>query len=805
MKSSLAIIIGVLSVGPLHAGVYAHYSFDTDYTDSSGNGRDGTLTDVGTIGNSGIITTAGNHMFGGGAMDFADEADYIALPSKTFPSGVAYSIAFWAQRDSTANQWNMVIGDQTTNFFIALQNNNTLRWRSSSSAANRQQDFTAPTDTAWHHYAITASGTTITFYMDGALVNAVPDKLTGFIIDGIGSAYPAANGFDFRGRLDEVWIFDEAISAAKVSALYASNNPNAVPAYAGFHHRYDGNFNDSSGAGNNGTPVGGATITTDPAAIASGAGALALDGADGSYVTLPGLGTFAADKPWTAAFWAKRDAIGDQKGMVMGGGANSSDFIWLNDNFTGLRFRSSNSTTFDFTAPKDSALRHYALVADGLGNLSLYMDGQFSQSLTGDTSFGIDTIGMAYPTTSLHYNFQGSLDEIHVIPSALGAAQIEQLYNMEKPKAPVTRLRIVLLGGQSNADGRAAIADLPTSPVNLQNPQNDVDLFYKIQGGTATLTTLRPGLTETSQFGPDITLGRKMADLWADETGTRLAIIKYANGGTNLYSQWKAGGDATTTGDGPEYITFQQTVNLGLAALAAAYPGATLDLQGMVWMQGESDNSASAAAAYQANLTAFIADIRATYGADLPFTIARLGSGQTAVGTYLGQLRAAQEAVAAADPRTGLLSTDGFGMNSDALHFNAAGQQAMGGGFAEITAYYEWMVGTFSAADINAGLAEPEADRDGDGQTNITEFLGATDPLAGSSVFAAVFAPTGPGVGTISYPSSTARFYSVQHFLDVGGTWETVQPASRGTGAVVVIPLNTPDPRGIYRVRSTLP
>ena len=89
----------------------------------------------------------------------------------------------------------------------------------------------------------------------------------------------------------------------------------------------------------------------------------------------------------------------------MGAAANSTDFIWLNDSFTGLRFRSSNNTTFDFTAPKDMELRHYALVADGAGNLSLYLNGRWAQTLTGNTSFIIDTIGKAYPTTALHYKW----------------------------------------------------------------------------------------------------------------------------------------------------------------------------------------------------------------------------------------------------------------------------------------------------------------------------------------------------------------------------------------------------------------
>jgi hypothetical protein len=576
--------------------------------------------------------------------------------------------------------------------------------------------------------------------------------------------------------------------------------------YTGFYHAYNGGFTDGSGAGNNGIPAGAASITTAPAAIAHGSGALSLDGADGSYVTLTTPGAFTSTSPWSATWWARRGVLGTDKGMVMGAASNTTDFIWLNDSFTGLRFRSSISTTFDFTTPKDMELRHYALVADGTGNLSLYLNGQLSQTLAGNTSFAIDTIGKAYPNTQLHYNFQGSLDEVHLINSALNATQVGEIYYDEKPVVPVTRLRIVLVGGQSNADGRAVISELPTSPVNLQIPQNDVDLYYKFQGGTATLTTLRPGLTETSQFGPDIMLGRRLADLYKSEIGTRVAIIRYANGGTDLKTQWKAGGDATTTGDGTEYVTFQQTVTQGLAALTAAYPLATRELQSMVWLQGESDSVSGLSNLYQANLTNFIADVRLTYGTSLPFVIARLSSQQTALNTtYLNEVRAAQDAVAAADPRTSIFATDNFGIKSDNLHFDGSGQQAIGSGFAEETAYYVWMNANFSAAEINAGLAEPNADRDGDGQSNRAEFLGATDPLSGASVFSAAFSPTGPGAGTISYESSASRVYSVQRYLEAGGTWETALPALQGTGSTVVRSLAATESRGIYRVKSELP
>lgn len=798
---------------PATAAVHAHYPFDTDYSDTSGNARHGTLTDNGTAGNSGIISSPGDFKFGSGAMNFHSDRDFIAIPSKTFGSGSAYTIAFWARKapgdTGQATEWDMVLGQRdNTNFFIALNDTSGtgMRWRSSSNAADRQADFAVPKDYDWHHYVLTASGTTITLYLDGQLFATATGKQTGFIIDTIGEAYTSSSDYDFNGQIDEVWIFDETLTAERVSALYQSNDADATPAYAGFHYRFDGDFNDSGSSANHGTASGNAAITTDPARIVTGSGALALDGTDATRIALPAAGTYSATQPWTATWWASREAIGTDHGMVMGTAETSTDFIWLNDAFTGLRFRSSNSTTHDFTVAKDGALHHYALVADGTGSLTLYVDGQLNETKTGNTAFVIDSIGKAYPTTSLHYNFQGTLDEVRVIPSPLSAVQVSTLYQQEKPVVPPssnTKVRVILIGGQSNADGRATIADLPAA---LQSPQSDVDLYYRVEGGSGTLTTLRPGLSETSQFGPEIVLGRRLADLYAHEANTRIAIIKYANGGTDIKTRWKPGGDATTTGDGPDYVTFQQTVTSGRTALAAKYPLATLELDSMVWMQGETDAVAASASLYQANLTNFIADIRATYDASMPFVIGRLSSQQTALdAASLATVRAAQDAVAAADPRTAIFSTDAFAMNGDNLHFSASGQQSLGSAFADDAAYYSWMIETFSAADIDAGLAEPDADHDQDGQTNRSEFLGASNPQSGISRFMATITRSDAATGTITYPSSVARLYAVERWTIETGLWEIVLPYLRGQEGSTTRSLHSTAGREIYRVTSKLP
>jgi len=251
---------------------------------------------------------------------------------------------------------------------------------------------------------------------------------------------------------------------------------------------------------------------------------------------------------------------------------------------------------------------------------------------------------------------------------------------------------VYLVGGQSNADGRANAAGLSGG---LENPQPDVDFFFHTEGllGApnsnhpldSVLTTLRPGQSETSGFGPAISFGRSMADFYSGANDPSVAIVKYANGGTNIHTQWAAGGTNGTAGDGSEYVIFQNTVNDGIAAIQAANPGETVTIAGMIWVQGESDADTTANAnAYEANLVNFINDIRLTYGADLDFAIAQLSTSQTALNSQLlATIRSGQANVAANDPNTLAIDSDAFYEGQgDGLHYNANGQVALGNALA---------------------------------------------------------------------------------------------------------------------------
>ena len=275
-------------------------------------------------------------------------------------------------------------------------------------------------------------------------------------------------------------------------------------------------------------------------------------------------------------------------------------------------------------------------------------------------------------------------------------------------------LKVYLQGGQSNSDGRALTNGLP---VNLFNPQNDVPLYYYLTGGAAngdgtlgTLATLRPGISALGggkTFGPELTFGRTLADYYALTNGVStntvmVTIIKYAHGGTSLVAAWVAGGNRSTNGDGPDYVVFQKVVSAGLARLAAAFPAASIELDGMIWVQGESDIDAgsSASAAYGTNLVRFINDVRLTYatnrpyGTNLPFFLSRISANQTvyslpsdaSYSNYL-LLRAGQQLAAANLPNVFMIDADppqfstATPWSSPGLHFDTQGQQSMGAAF----------------------------------------------------------------------------------------------------------------------------
>lgn len=237
------------------------------------------------------------------------------------------------------------------------------------------------------------------------------------------------------------------------------------------------------------------------------------------------------------------------------------------------------------------------------------------------------------------------------------------------------KVSVYLLGGQSNMVGEGS--DNDDLPDHLEDPYPDVQIWNY---GAQSFSDLEPGYSGWSgdgdSFGPELTFGRAMAG----NTDEELYLIKYAQGATNLAVDWDPHGNNN------HHDTFVNRVNTALAGLTSA--GVSYAVEGMLWMQGETDSLNTAHAnSYQANLSAFIADMRSRYSSNLDFAIGRLSNHlpwqlSSVSDDGVDKVRAAQEAVAAGHSRTYLVDTDSYSLHDDEVHFDTNGQIALGQGFA---------------------------------------------------------------------------------------------------------------------------
>jgi len=277
-------------------------------------------------------------------------------------------------------------------------------------------------------------------------------------------------------------------------------------------------------------------------------------------------------------------------------------------------------------------------------------------------------------------------------------------------RAAGVRVDVFLLGGQSNMAGRGAVSELPDASV-LSN--ENVMLYHSSSMSSGQpanqWTTLRPASSASGYFGPEIGFGNRIAELYPDR---RIALIKHAVGGTDIGADWNPGAyPGDTSHFGPQYATFVQTVNSGIASLIAQ--GYDPVIRGMLWQQGERDaRDVAYGPVYGRNLSHFIRRVRAQFDApNMPFIYGQVLPVELSAYTYRDDVRQGQLDV---DEDSGHVSaTDGarfvpaddLPMNSDNLHVGAAGQMELGIRFAEAT---ETVV-VASAVDFNAdGFVDAE-------------------------------------------------------------------------------------------------
>jgi len=233
-------------------------------------------------------------------------------------------------------------------------------------------------------------------------------------------------------------------------------------------------------------------------------------------------------------------------------------------------------------------------------------------------------------------------------------------------------LDVYILAGQSNMDGVSWYPGLTPSQ-QLADPR--VPLYWSGWGEFRDLQAA--SVFGSLYFGPEVTFGRTLAD-----AGGHVALVKHAVGGTDLASYWYPGDEPADDSAGPGFATLAATMVEAADELDAADD--PWRWAGFVWMQGESDSlDADMSTAYEDNLVGLLDAVRTLTGEpELPAAIGLIAA--QSVWTHHETVRAAQQAVADADPHVVTVETDDLPRNAfDVYHYDGVSMRVLGTRFAE--------------------------------------------------------------------------------------------------------------------------
>lgn len=398
----------------------AHWKLDetsgATAADATGNGHDGAVS-----GNAGWTTSA--IVDGGFQFDGATGIDV----SGVFGEPASVTVSAWA---------NLTSADTNGAEVISLGDRFGLRLDSGGAAVVYYHDGTSMVELTlnqtfagegWHHFVAVFDDDqdTVKLYVDGAeAASAVASNSISYAGGDtrVGRNASSDTTYDFTGTLDDVRVYNYALSQSEIIDLYGLLGHWFLDETSGV------TAVDSSPAGNDGTYVGG--VTLGGAGPHSGTVAADFDG-NNDYVSVPNESSFDVTQFVSIAAWIKVDQFDTQWQTIIAKG-DSAWRLSRNDYTNTIHFAINSGATQEVvngsTNVNDGQWHHIVGVYDG-ANMMLYIDGVLDA--TSVASRPIDTndydVYIAENTQYTGRNWDGALYDVRVYNRPLGQTEIDQL------------------------------------------------------------------------------------------------------------------------------------------------------------------------------------------------------------------------------------------------------------------------------------------------------------------------------------------------------------------------------------------
>ncbi len=476
-NSGVAASFGSKSDSWMSDGLVGYWKFDEPttaetYEDSSGNGNSGTAHDNAS-------TTAGkygNSFVGGGV----GSSDRVLLDNTDIYDDLSEgTIAAWVKWDSNSSYDEIFGAGSAMEFEFAMSSNNKFEiWsRNTCDGGQLNAEVTVSNPSDWHHLVYTTNSAGNNMYVDGELQqpnyisgSAATNKFfrhcnTGVTHYQVGAVY---NNIltpieIFDGRIDEVRIYNRALSADEVKKLY-DWAPGPV-AWWRFDELsgstvYDSAASSTYSGGNHGQFGGG---DANPAwTQGKYGGALEFDGYD-DEVNVGDITALNNASAFTFSAWLKQDVLNakagflykwvDSSNMIVGETWSDGHLFFQISN--GIAWRDRRILNYS-NYVKSNEWFYFSAVYDGHGatdndKLKLFIDGISRGSNSGSpipttTSASLNSVDLLLGVGEIdggsEVNWNGSIDDVRIYNYTRTQKQIlENMANGPALQSPILNLK----------------------------------------------------------------------------------------------------------------------------------------------------------------------------------------------------------------------------------------------------------------------------------------------------------------------------------------------------------------------------
>lgn len=396
-----------------------------DIVDSSGNGNIGTAqgaTDAKAYPTTGKF---GN----GGYFDGVD--DYVSVPNNSmFSFGTNdFSISAWVKTNVTSTK--IAVG-KYSGYDYWLGNNYGATFSISGTQVNEPSNTIS--DNNWHLITGVRSKGVIYIFVDGKLRNSKANTNSASPDGNLGIGQFGTSGYFWNGLIDEVRIYNRALSPSEVSALY--NFAPGPIGYWNFEEGQGGSVADKSGNSNNGT-WSGTGNHWDQGKYGKGG---TFNGSD-DYVDIGNPTSLQLKGALTIGFWAKAR----NNGVAVGKGYEAYEIRPRWDSVETGGYIGYDTGTYwysiaenqDMTSAVDSANWNYWTWVIQEGSYAkFYVNGKLIKTIN-DSHFTIydndQNLQFGRRVSPASAYFSGSIDEVKIYNYARTPGQIVEDMNAGHP------------------------------------------------------------------------------------------------------------------------------------------------------------------------------------------------------------------------------------------------------------------------------------------------------------------------------------------------------------------------------------